>query len=221
MKKILVIAAHPDDEILGPGATIARHAARGDECTIAIVADSGSTRYDEEVIASVRDSAHRAAGKLGVSDVRFGGMPDQALDTLPIISITQWIEKIAADVRPEWVYLHHRGDINRDHQLIAEAGLTALRPYSASFVERILAFETPSATEWGGPYVETSFVPNVFVDVADHLDSKLRAIAEYETELRPFPHPRSVEALRARASHWGSVIGASAAEPFALVREIV
>lgn len=219
-RRVLVIAAHPDDEVLGPGATIARHVAAGDACTIAIVADSGSARYDAETIARVRACAQRASQRLGVSDVRFGGLPDQALETIPVITITRWIGQLAAELRPEWVYTHHRGDINRDHQLVAEATLTALRPYAAPFAKRILAFETPSATEWAGPHAEQAFIPNVYCDVSGHLAAKLAAVAEYETELRPAPHPRSLEALRIRAAHWGSVIGVAAAEPFALLREI-
>lgn len=219
--RVLVVAAHPDDELLGQGATIARHTSNGDDCTIAIAADHTSARYDEATISRVRKCALAAAKHLGVDDVRFGGMPDQALDTKPILEITQWVEEISEEVRPEIVYIHHRGDINRDHQLLSEASLTAFRPYSAPYAKRILCFETPSATEWAGPFVETAFIPNVFIDVSDHLDAKLKAIAEYETELRPFPHPRSVNALRNRAHQWGSVIGAAAAEPFMLVRELV
>jgi LmbE family N-acetylglucosaminyl deacetylase len=219
-RHVLIIAAHPDDELLGPGATIARHTARGDRCTIAIVADAGSARYDERTMEQVRDCARRAAGHLGVSDVRFGGFADQALETIPVISVTRWIEAVGDDVRPEWVYTHHRGDINRDHQIVSEATLTAFRPYAAPHTKRILSFETPSATEWAGPYVGHAFVPNVYHDVSGHLAAKLAAVAEYETELRPAPHPRSVEALATRAAHWGSVIGVAAAEPFVLLRDI-
>jgi LmbE family N-acetylglucosaminyl deacetylase len=219
-QNVLIIAAHPDDEVLGPGASIARHVAAGDRCTIAIVADSGSARYDEQTIEKVRSCARRAAGRLGVEDVRFGGLPDQALETLPVITITQWIEAVSRDVKPAAVYTHHRGDINRDHQLVCEATLTAFRPYAAPWTKRLLSFETPSATEWAGPHAEQAFLPNVFRDVTGHLEAKLAALAEYETELRPAPHPRSVEALRIRAAHWGSVIGVAAAEPFVLLREI-
>jgi LmbE family N-acetylglucosaminyl deacetylase len=219
-RHVLIIAAHPDDELLGPGATIARHAAEGDTCTIAIVADAGSARYDEQTIERVRGCARRAAGRLGVSDVRFGGFADQALETIPVISITKWIEQVSDEVRPEWVYTHHRGDINRDHQLVSEATLTAFRPYAARYTKRILSFETPSATEWAGPYADHAFLPNVSVDVTGHLEAKLSAVAAYDSELRPPPHPRSIDALRTRAAHWGSVIGAAAAEPFVLLREI-
>jgi LmbE family N-acetylglucosaminyl deacetylase len=219
-RQILVTAAHPDDELLGLGGTVARHVSRGDQVTIAIVADKGTARYHDQVIQTVRQSALEAADRLGVSDLRFAGLADQVLDTLPILEITQWIEGVLRDIEPQIIYTHHRGDINRDHRIVHEATLTAARPYSAPYVERILCYETPSATEWAGPYPEDYFVPRVFVDITQHLETKLSAMSAYVTELGAFPHPRSLEALRARATHWGTIVGVAAAEPFMLVREI-
>ena len=218
--KILVVAAHPDDEVLGLGGTLARHAAEGDEVTIFLVADQGSARYDESRIREVRAAARAAAARLGVEDVRFGGLEDQVLDGRPVLEVTQRVEAVLREVRPEIVFTHHRGDINRDHAVVHEATLTAARPYSTPFLRRILTYETPSASEWAGPYPEAAFVPNVFVDISAHLEAKLAAMAAYATELRDSPHPRSLEALRHRAAHWGSVVGVPAAEPFQLVREV-
>jgi LmbE family N-acetylglucosaminyl deacetylase len=218
--QVLVIAAHPDDELLGLGGTIARHTSSGESVTIVFIADAGTARYEDKTIQSVRQCALQAAIQLGVSDVRFAGLADQNLDTRPILQVTQWIERILLDIRPRIIYTHHRGDINRDHQVVHEATLTAARPYNTPYVERILCYETPSATEWAGAYFENCFVPSVYVDITAHLESKLMAMSAYTTELRPFPHPRSLEALRARAAHWGSVIGVTAAEPFMLMREI-
>ena len=219
-KRVLVVAAHPDDEILGVGGTLARHLAEGDACTIAILADVGSARYDAATIESVRESAREAARRLGVRDLRFGGLVDQRLDTLPIVEVTDWVSKVLHDVGPQVVYTHHRGDVNRDHRVAYEATLTAARPYATPFVERILSFETPSATEWAGPHPDHAFVPNVFVDVAAHLDRKLDAMSAYATELCSAPHPRSLDALRTRAAHWGSFVGMAAAEPFMLIRAL-
>jgi LmbE family N-acetylglucosaminyl deacetylase len=219
-KRILVVAAHPDDEILGVGGTIARHVSGGDLCAVAILADTHSARYDDETMEVVRRCAREAAHRLGVSDVRFGGLADQRLDTVPIVEIIDWVAKVLHDVEPQVVYTHHRGDINRDHQIAYEATLTAARPYSTPFVERILCYETPSATEWAGPHVEHAFIPNVFVDIGAHLDTKLNALSAYKTELCRAPHPRSLEALRTRAGYWGSIVNLAAAEPFALSREI-
>lgn len=217
---VLVVAAHPDDEVLGLGGTLARHVADGDRVTILILADRGLARYDEARIREVRSAARAASARLGVSDVRFGEFEDQKLDTLPILEVTQRVESILGEVEPEVVYTHHRGDINRDHTVVHEATLTAARPYSSPFVRRILGYETPSATEWAGPYPETAFVPNVFVDISDHIGTKLEAMKAYPSELRKPPHPRSLEELRVHAAYWGSVIGVEAAEPFLLIREI-
>ncbi len=218
--RVLLVASHPDDEILGPGGTIARHVEEGDTVTILIVADHGSARYEEEQIRQVRAAARAASEVLGVQDLRFGELADQRLDTLPIIEVTQRVEAVVHEVRPEVVYTHHRGDINRDHAVLHEATLTATRPYSAPFVRRTLCYETPSATEWAGPFPETAFLPNHFVDITPWLGTKLDAMACYPSELGTPPHPRSLEALEIHAANWGSVIGVAAAEAFWLVREI-
>lgn len=218
--QVLVLAAHPDDEILGPGGTIAKHSSCGDRVTFAFVADACSARYDEPTMQTVRRNALVAAEQLGVNDVLFAGMPDQRLDGLPVLTITQWIEGIMKDLQPQIIYTHHHGDINSDHRVVHEATLTAARPYAAPYVERILCYETPSATEWAAPITAYRFTPNVFVDISDFLEKKLEAMSNYKTELCAFPHPRSLEALRVRAAHWGSTIGVDAAEPFMLAREI-
>jgi LmbE family N-acetylglucosaminyl deacetylase len=215
------MAAHPDDEVLGVGGTIARHISAGDAVTVAFAADEGTARYEDDTIRGVRKSAMEAAATLGVADVRFAGFADQTLDVLPILEITQWVEGLMREVQPEVVYTHHRGDINRDHRVVHEATLTAARPYAVPSVRRILCCETPSATEWGGPFPENAFLPNVFIDVSDFLEQKLKAMSAYSTELHPFPHPRSLEALRVKARAWGTVIGAEAAEAFMLARAIV
>ena len=219
-KQVLVLAAHPDDELLGPGGTVAKHSFCGDRIAFAIIADGCSARYDDITMHAVRINSLNAAKELGVSDVRFAGLPDQRLDGLSILEITQWIEGILREIQPQIIYTHHHGDINRDHRVVHEATLTAARPYSAPYVERILCYETPSATEWATNGAADHFSPNVFVEISDFLENKLEALSQYETELRAFPHPRSLEALRARAAHWGSVIGVMAAEPFMLAREI-
>jgi LmbE family N-acetylglucosaminyl deacetylase len=218
--KVLAVAAHPDDEILGVGGTLARHARRGD-AVLAFVACCGTNlRYGAEEAARLRRAASEAAGILGLAEVRLGDLPDQGLDTLSLVKVVEPLEAILAEFRPDVVYSHFAGDVNRDHRILLEALAVAARPYSAPTVRRIASFETPSSTEWGGPAGLAPFAPNLFVDVSETLEAKLRAFGAYASEVRPEPHPRSAAALRARAVHWGSVVGCAAAEAFVVLRDV-
>ena len=220
MTRVLVLAAHPDDELLGLGATVARHVEAGDDVTTVIVSEGATSRYANGADRTLRDAAHAAAQVLGVRDLRFLGLPDQRLDTLPLLDVTRPIEKICAELRPDVVYTHHWGDLNRDHRVVAEAAMVACRPVGDAFPRRLLCFETPSSTEWSSPDPSLQFVPTVFVDATATIDKKLRAMACYASEVRPAPHPRALESLRARAQYWGQIVGKSYAEAFVLVREI-
>lgn len=216
--RVLNIAAHPDDELLGQGGTIARHARAGDQVTNVIVCDGSSVRYGKETAREIEKASREASSILGISDLRLLGLPEQGLDTVSLIEINQKIEALIEDVRPEIVYTHGPSDINRDHRAIMEAVLVATRPYSAASVREVWLFETASSTEWGGPPLLPSFVPQMFVDVSQTLELKVRALECYAREVRPWPHPRSAEGIRARARYFGSLAGYVAAEPFHLVR---
>ena len=218
---ILVVAAHPDDEVLGAGATLARHAKAGDQITVLILAmglDSRGTA-DAEAHRALRHQAEKAAAILGVVDLRFAGFPDNRMDTVALLDVVKAIEDLAARVNPEIIYTHHARDLNIDHEITARAVATAFRPTPGASAKRILAFDVPSATDWNPSAVP--FAPTVFIDASATLETKLKAMACYEGELRPFPHARSLEAIRARAVAWGTHVGLSAAEPFELLREIV
>ena len=218
--QVLVVAAHPDDELLGAGGTVALHAARGDRVTLAVMCEGISVRYPAERRSEVASQSRRAAAILGAAGVHLGDLPEQRLDTLPISEVTGHVERLVQDVRPEVVYTHFAGDINRDHQVLAEAVRVATRPYAAPFVREVLMFETPSSTEWGGAPGLAVFAPTVFVDVATTIERKVEAFLCYDAEVRPFPHPRSPESLRARAAYWGSLVNRSAAEPFVIARAV-
>jgi LmbE family N-acetylglucosaminyl deacetylase len=218
--KVLVIAAHPDDEVLGVGGTVRKHALAGDEVRLLIACEGVSMRYEDTHHARVIRQAREAGAILGAAEVLFGELPDQRLDALPRVEVFARIEEVVQSVRPDIVYSHFGGDVNHDHRILFQAVQVATRPYSAPFVREVLAFETPSATEWGTPAVQGSFVPQIFVDVSATLEDKIRAFCRYEREVRPAPHPRSPESLRARARTWGSVIGVDAAEPFMVVRGV-
>lgn len=218
--KVLVVAAHPDDEVLGVGATVARHTTAGDEVVSVVVSEGASSRYEEGADRTLQEAGQRAAKVLGVASLRFLGFPDQRLDEGPILHVIQSIEKIVGEIGPDVVYTHHWGDLNRDHRVVSEAVQVACRPVGDAYPRRLLCFETPSSSEWRAPDPGLQFVPNHFVDVTATLDQKLQAMACYATEVRPAPHPRSLEALRSRAAYWGQIVGRSFAEPFVLVREV-
>jgi len=219
-KRVVVIGAHPDDELLGAGGTLARHVLAGDEGHGTVVADGARSRYPAELAATLEKQAHRAAEVIGFTSLQLLSLPDQRLDTLPLIELTQRLEGVLDEIDPSIVYTHFPEDVNADHGLVARCAWTACRPYRRPQVRKFAVFETPSSTEWAWPMPGTELRPNLFLDVTDTLETKIAAMECYETELRDYPHPRSSRALRERAAYWGSHIGRPAAEPFAVLREV-
>ncbi len=212
-KRVLVIAAHPDDELLGCGGTLCLHAQSGDTVTVVIVCEGESLRYGPN---GVGQKAHTlgATQLLGVSDVRLLDFPDQRLDTFTLTDVITPLEQIVREVQPHIVYCQHGGDVNLDHQLLFKAALGATRPTEAG-IEAVYAFDTASSTEWAHPQ---TFAPDTWVDISTTLARKLEAMACYESELRPYPHPRSLQALEYRARAWGNRHCLEAAEVFMTVR---
>lgn len=213
-ERVLVIAAHPDDEALGCGGTIARHAAEGDEVHLLFVAD-GETSRTMACKPNRNYMAFAASKILRTKPPIFLDLRDQKLDTVPLLDITQAIEAVAAKIRPTIVYTHHAGDLNADHRIVHQAVMTAFRPLPGSACRAIYAFEVPSSTEWGG-----GFAPNHFVSLESALDRKLDALKCYDDEMRPFPHPRSYEAAEALAEVRGSACGVHYAEAFMTMRRV-
>jgi LmbE family N-acetylglucosaminyl deacetylase len=218
--RVVVIAAHPDDELLGAGGTLARHVLAGDEVHAIVVADGAGSRYPAELVSTLEKQARRAAEVIGFTSLRFLSLPDQRLDTVPLIELTQRLEGMLDEIRPGTVYTHFPEDVNADHGAVARSAWTACRPYARPEVRKFAVFETPSSTEWAWPMPGTDFRPSLYVDVTDTLEVKVAAMECYETELRDYPHPRSSRALRERAACWGSHIGRPAAEPFVVLREV-
>lgn len=210
---VLVIAAHPDDEVLGCGGSLALHAAAGDPVTVVIAAEG---RPASSSHPSQRSCTASALKELGVHDVRELGFPDQRLDTYPLTTLVERLETIVDDVMPAIVYCQSGADVNRDHQILFKAALVATRPTMTSIAE-VYAFDTASSTEWGYP---RSFTPDTWVDISRVLDKKLAAMAHYVSEVREYPHPRSLEALRHRAFAFGNQCCLSAAEVFMTIRRI-
>lgn len=215
-RRVLVLAAHPDDELLGCGGTVALHTRAGDCVTSVIVCEGESLRYGPEGVGQPTHT-RRAAETLGVGDVRVLGFPDQRLDTFPLIEVIAPLEQVVREIRPQTVYCQFGGDANRDHEILFRALLVATRPMEAS-IESVYAFDTASSTEWGFP---RSFVPDTWVDISATLEQKIRAMACYESEVREYPHPRSLEALRNRARAWGNQTCLDAAEVFMTVRRTI
>lgn len=223
---VLVVAAHPDDEILGCGATAARLVQEGHEVYFAILGEGITSRHgtrdaaDASHLYLLQQHARAASHKVGVKELFLHKLPDNRLDTVPLLEVVKLVEDLVDKLRPEVIYTHHGGDLNVDHGVIHRAVLTATRPVSGQPVREIYAFEVASSTEWAFQQVGPVFRPNVFVDVSRTFEVKIAAMACYETESREFPHPRSPEALRAIAARWGSVAGCVAAEAFELIRSV-
>ncbi len=226
IKRALVFAAHPDDEVLGCGGTIARLAGSGTEVHIVILATGLTSRPDfdsskrNEQLQIHHDRSRSAGALLGAASVKILGYPDQLLDSLPLLEINHALEKEIHAVQPDTVFTQHGGDLNLDHSILYRSTLTATRPVRGCTVKRVYAYEVASSTEWSFQRFEPRFQPSVFVNIEATLMKKIAAMMAYESEVREFPHPRSEKALTAAALRWGSVIGAPAAEAFELVREV-
>lgn len=224
MKKVLVIAAHPDDEILGCGGVIAKLADEGSKVYTLVLGEGSTSRSDtrkeglkSRAVSQLKNAMNEAA-KIMRTEKNWGfGFPDNRFDTVPLLDIIKVIENIKKEVRPQVLYTHHWSDLNIDHQITYKAALTAARPVEGETVKEIYSFEIPSSTEWSYP---ASFNPNLFVDITDTIDRKIKAFKCYKSEMRRFPHPRSEEGVRHSARRWGGVCGAGYAEAFEIVRMI-
>lgn len=218
-KTILVIAAHPDDEVLGCGGTIARHVAEGQVVQVIFMADGVGSRNGQGAPAMAeRQAAKESALRiLGVSSSHSLDFPDNYMDSMPLLDIVQPLEMLIHEIQPCTIYTHHHGDLNVDHRITHQAVMTACRPLPGSAIREILTFEVMSSTEWTNAEQHT-FEPNVLVDITDHWSIKLKALESYTLEMRPAPHSRSIEHLDALARHRGACVGMDRAEGFRLIR---
>ena len=222
-KQILVVSAHPDDETYGLGGTMARHIRQGDQVTVLIMTDGVTARHT--VTEPQKQAARRACAELGVTDVRFANLPDQQLDHLPLLEVIKPVSNLVNELRPQIVYTHHRGDANQDHRAIFEATLVAVRPFGGNPVEQVFCYEVASSTEWGPSLTEWAFLPNYYVDISTTMEAKLAAVEAYrsthESEVKPYPHPRSPEAVQIYDQQRGVTVGMHTAEAFMLIRQLV
>ena len=219
--RVLVIAAHPDDETIGAGGTIARHVAHGDEVYWCIVTQGYSPPWSEETLAAAQRQVYDVQRVLGIQEVFFCGFPTVKLNTVPYIDLCSALQRVVDQVRPEVVYTTPRDDINQDHRIVYEGTLVATRPLPGTSIRRLLCYEISPTARFGLPAGSSGFVPNVFVEVSQYMDKKLEAVSCYQTELREYPHPRSLEGLRLLAEERGLSVGLKAAECFQLIRELI
>lgn len=219
--KALVIAPHPDDEILGCGGTMHRLISQGDHVEVVVCTKGWPPLFDDAQVQAVREHAKKANDQIGVRKLSFLDLPVTKLNTLPKHEINDVFAKLLARTQPDWLFLPHRGDRHEDHRQVFDACLVAARPQPTGHrIARILAYETISESHWTAPGIEPPFVPNVHIDITKHIAAKLDAFRRYQNQTHGFPHPRSVEGLEALARFRGSVIGVEAAEAFMLVREL-
>ena len=227
VEAVAVIAAHPDDEVLGCGGTVARLAAEGRAVHVLLAADGETSRsgVDSRVATDLmlrRSVAAEAACRiLGCASVQCLALPDNRMDSLELLTIVQLIEEFMTLHRPSTVLTHHAGDVNIDHRIVHDAVLAACRPQPGYWVRELLFFEVPSSSEWCPPTSRPAFSPDWFVDISAQLATKLDALQAYGSELREFPHPRSIQAVEALARWRGATVGLPAAEAFVLGRNII
>jgi len=219
--RALVVAPHPDDEILGAGGVMARLIAEGSELYVVIVTKGTEPMFSREGTIQCRKDARAAHELLGVRETEFLDLPAALLDTVPHSELNSAIEGAIARIRPDVLFVPFPGDIHLDHRLVFESVMVACRPNGQAVPRSIYAYETLSETNWNAPGLYSNFAPNVFVDVSDFLERKLEALRLYQDELRSFPNERSEEAVMALARHRGATVFCAAAEAFVLIRSIV
>jgi len=214
---VLIIAPHPDDEVLGCGGTIRNNIKLGNKVFVCIVTKAYTPQWTEEFIINRQKEIENCRKILGIEKYFFLDFPTVMIDTIPQKDLNAKIYKVLDEVKPDILYIPHKGDLNRDHRLVFEASLVAARPLKLK-VKRVLSYEVLSETEWGQPI--EPFFPNVYVDISETIDSKIDALNAYKSELKPAPYPRSPEIIKALARKRGSEAGVNFAEGFMMIREI-
>ena len=225
--KSLIIAAHPDDEVLGCGGSMAKWSNEEADVNVLIMAEGATSRDSnrnrenrKNDLSHLAKSAKDASRVLGVESVKLLEYPDNRMDSIDLLDVIKTIENYIEKIKPDVVVTHHSGDLNIDHQIVHKAVMTACRPQPESTVKRILSFEVPSSTEWQSTTINNSFIPNWFEDISDTLNLKLKALEAYKSEMREWPHARSINAVEHLAKWRGATVGFEAAEAFMLIREV-
>ncbi|GMN90423.1 PIG-L deacetylase family protein [Francisella sciaenopsi] len=223
-KKILVIAAHPDDEVLGCFGTVARLVKEGFEAYTLILGEGKTSRDEQRVVEAKREEIevlnteiYKANSIIGIKKVFVESFPDNRFDNVDLLDIIKAISKVKDEVQPDIIFTHYEHDLNIDHQITYKAVITATRPMESECVKEIYSFEILSSTEWNYPL---SFSPDTYFDISDTLDLKVRAMAEYKSELCEYPHPRSLDGIRLNSKYQGMRVGRKYVEAFKTIRRI-
>lgn len=218
--KVLVIAPHPDDEILGVGGTIAKRVSQGDDVYVCVVTKAGEPLFRESLVEQGRKECREADQYLGVNETIFLDFPAVRLEEVPRYKLNDGLMQVIQRFKPDEVFIPHRGDMQLDHKMIVDATMVALRPKYDHVVRKVYAYETMSETGWDIPNTVNEFVPTVYEDISDMLDKKLKAMSIFQSQLSEFPAARSLGAIEALAKYRGATVNVEAAEAFCLIREI-
>lgn len=217
--KILVVAAHPDDEVLGAGGTILKHARKGDAVYLLILGDGVTSRGSSKAAIKKRqDQAKRTAKILGIKEVFLENLPDNKFDSVPLLGIVKRVEKTLQAIKPDIIYTHFSDDLNIDHRITCMAVLTACRPQPKFFVKKVMAFEVLSSTEWQEKKKKSLFCPTYYNDISEFIEEKIKVLEVYQDELRAYPHPRSKQGVKILARYRGLEVGYKHAEAFEIIR---
>lgn len=219
--KALVIAPHPDDEVLGVGGTMAKLSSEGAEIYVIIVTKGFPPLFDEKIIERSRREALEAHKFLGVRKTIFLDFPAVELDTITQHILNDKLLEEIEKIKPDIVFVPFNGDIHKDHQIVFLSALTAMRPGNSFSPSKIYAYETLSETNWYAPYITPNFIPNLYIDISLYLEKKIEAMKIYSSQIKNFPHERSAETIEALAKLRGSTVNLPAAEAFVIIREIV
>lgn len=219
--KVLVIAPHADDEVLGVGGTIAKYIDEGHEVYVCIVTCGHPMMFPEDILKELRNEAISIHKFLGVKETYFLDFPAVMLSEIPVHEVNNKILDVIKKSQPDVAFIPHYGDMHIDHYIVSQAAMVGLRPIMNHKVLEVYSYETLSETEWNIPHTSNVFIPNTWVDISKYLGKKLEAMDMYSTQVTKFPHPRSLEGIESLAKLRGSTVGVNAAEAFCLIRRII
>lgn len=219
--KILVVAPHADDEVLGVGGAIAKYIDEGHDVYICVMTTGHPSMFSQEILDKLRAEAIEAHTFLGVKETFFLDLPAVMLSEIPKHVVNKKMNEVIDHVHPEIVFIPHFGDMHLDHYIVSQAALVCVRPVKEYKVLEVYSYETLSETEWNIPHVTNAFIPNTYIDVSNYIEKKIKAMECFTTQIKEFPHPRSIEIIETLAKLRGSTIGVKAAEAFCLVRRII